>query len=410
MAHDVETSSFAIASSSASVAQRKQVILLCSEELRFVACGLEEALASRGWRVRVEYGQDARPWVQKLPVERPSLRVLCVPGTVDPELAATLHSALAPDPDADLHILGVDDSRGLVQEIERLAGVRTLGRRSIHATRRLSHATLVEQQVAQRRLPALALATAAAVMLVFGGSTMIPRDSSGIRSVALAPAAHASDAIDGPTTIEAQPILAAAAPFDYDEWEPLPPEEEVVLDLDEDEPAASPLAMPKAATPVFEGIATPLGSVDTMDTTGEPPLVASAPLQLPHGYLPVGSVGVALPTLPPGFMPVAGLPTHTPLAELPQGFLPVAGLPVERRTIGGTQLLSGSTPDSTHIDLPTGFMPVAGLMVTPGSDPVDVSDIPSAVSYDPFIPRYLSGTSQDTAKVTADPFAPRAQP
>ncbi|MCA9709391.1 MAG: hypothetical protein KDK70_26355, partial [Myxococcales bacterium] len=94
-----------------------------------MACSLEDALLARGWSVTLEFGAEARPWVQKAPLGTPSLRVLCVPGKVDRLLAQKLRAAFDPDPDADLHILGVDDSPGLVQEIERLAGVEPPPRR-----------------------------------------------------------------------------------------------------------------------------------------------------------------------------------------------------------------------------------------------------------------------------------------
>ena len=147
MAHEAETQSPAALPARLSAStRRKRLILLCCEDLRPVACGLESALRSRGWEVDVEFGADARPWVQQRPPMRPSVRVLCVPGTVDRALAQQLRAAFRPDPEADLHILGVDDSPGLVHEIERLAGVRTHARRPLSAAPRLAHATLVETQ------------------------------------------------------------------------------------------------------------------------------------------------------------------------------------------------------------------------------------------------------------------------
>lgn len=327
--------------------------MLCSEELRFVACGLEAALASRGWNVRVEYGEAARPWIQTVPIERPSLRVLCVPGTVDRALADKLRQAYAPAPDADLHILGVDDSRGLVQEIERMAGVRTPGRRPLSATPRLSHSTLVETAVQTQRSWRVGAVAAIAAFGVLVGGGMLLDDAGTPAQLSSLPAASlgamltepgdftrlSGEMITTPRVESPQPVLSNVQPYAFEEayeLDPLPPEEEVpeedfLIIIDDDEPTESTKA--------------------GLDTIGAPPLdVTIASASGPElGTTPI-SDGVTK----------AGL-------QLPPGFLPVGGLTV-------------SGPAAT---LPVGFLPVAGLDVRPGADPVRIG-APAISTYDPF--------------------------
>lgn len=327
MAHQADTHSPARSSLSADSARRKKLILLCSEEMRFVACGLEHALVSRGWNVRTEYGKDARPWIQKVPVERPSLRVLCIPGTVDRDLADRLRSAYAPEPEADLHILGVDDSRGLVQEIERLAGVRTPGRRPLSAPPRLAHPTLVESAVPVQRSWRIGMAAAAAAFgLVMGGNALLDEMSSGPQvsapfSTGLGSAITATPVSPSVTDQTAQAradetVFSNVQPYAFEEayeLDPLPPEEEDVIIILDDEPELTAhvtsrksglggIGAPSVTEPV--SITSPVTVTDDVDVTDSD----KAGIQLPSGFLPVAGMTVAAaPTLPAGFLPVAGL-------------------------------------------------------------------------------------------------------
>lgn len=325
MPHQAETQSHALLPASAACTHRKRLILLCCEDLRPVACALEDALRSRGWQVDVEFGADARPWVQKLPPVQPSMRVLCVPGTIDRALAQQLRAAYRPDPEADLHILGVDDSPGLVQEIERLAGVRTPARRSLNAPPRLAHAMLVETQARSERSWRVGAASAlAAFAITFGGMSLVEHSA---RSPELSPTSLAGGItsvttsrpadLDSETPRMHEPVLAAVAPMDLERLDEPPPEEDVEIvlldELDEPTPESlgrvdvlvSPLAAPPSALAITDAI-TPPGA-DTITITGP------------------------LPTLPAGFLPVAGLPLSDAAAtkrQLPRGFLPVAGMSV----------------------------------------------------------------------------------
>jgi len=344
------------------------VILLCSEDLRFVACGVEEALKARGWNVRVEYGEDARPWVQRAPVERPSVRILCVPGTVDRSFADKLRTAFAPEPDADLHILGVDDSRGLVQEIERLAGVRTPRRRPLSATAPLAHPLLVEEHAhTERRWRIGATAALAAFVFTLGGSAVldragqIPQVSSALPSASFS--AVFSTKTQEPVASESidDSVLAAVAPSAYpvddESWdlEPLPEEEDEIIIFD-DEPTPS------------ERLVT--SSQPSMTAIGAPPLAeTSARQELELDSPTEPAIGVAVTTL-----------------KLPAGFLPVGNMTV-------------ASPA-----LPTGFMPVAGLSVTPGEDPVSLEGLPTVITHDPFVPRHGMSTVEDGASSAHDPF------
>ncbi|MCB9714399.1 MAG: hypothetical protein H6712_11105 [Myxococcales bacterium] len=362
MAHQAETHSPARSPLSADPARRKKVILLCSEELRFVACGLEEALRSRGWNVCAEFGRDARPWIQQTPVERPSLRVLCIPGSVDRELADKLRAAYRPEPDADLHILGVDDSRGLVQEVERLAGVRTLGRRPLSAAPRLAHPTLVESTVRSDRGWRIGAAAAvAAFALVIGGGMLARGGDSGIRTSVL-PAGMGS-AITQPVTQEPAPSSAQARadatvfsnlrPYDFEEayeLDPLPEEEEeLIIILEDDEPE---LDAPVERVSIGAPSGLPSTSVTTPLELGEAPVTDKSGIELPRGFLPVAGLGVAEP---------------------------------------GPQL-------------PAGFLPVAGLSVRPGEDPVSLGGLVAVVTVDPFTEEGPVTASDPSEVATVDPF------
>lgn len=310
MPHQAESPSPAFTLASAASTRRKRVILLCSEDLRPIACSIEDALRSRGWRVTVEFGRDARPWVQKAPTESPSLRVLCVPGTVDRALAQQLRAAFGPDPDADLHILGVDDSRGLVQEIERLAGGKQPPRRSLHARPRLAHPTVVESHARRERGWLMGGISALAVFAItLGGLALaesgdasppapVPTASLTALPVASAPAAPAPSSLG-------EPIYAAAAVSpSFDDWQPaVPPEEddfEIVIFDDEPEPTFESIEV--VAPPLAEPVSAPGGiEIDALAPTLEP--------------LPADAVEQELPELPPGFLPVAGLTVATPVVE-----------------------------------------------------------------------------------------------
>jgi hypothetical protein len=330
--HQAETQSHALLSASAACTHRKRLILLCCEELRPVACALEDALRSRGWDVSVELGADAKPWVQKVPVVQPSVRVLCVPGTVDRALAQQLRAAYRPEPEADLHILGVDDSPGLVYEIERLAGVRTPARRSLNAPPRLAHAMLVETQARSARSWRVGAASAlTAFAITFGGMSLVEHSA---RAPELSPTSLAGGItrvttprpadLDSDTPRTHEPVLAAVAPMDLERLDEPPPEEdEEIILLDEvDEPTS---AQPRA-------LDTPTGRVDVLAS----PLAAPASaLAITEAITPPGAdtitITAPLPTLPPGFLPVAGLPLSEAAAttrQLPRGFLPVAGMSV----------------------------------------------------------------------------------
>ncbi len=346
MAHAAEIPTLALTPSK----PRKRLILLCSEDLRPIACCAEDALRDRGWEVDVEFGSQARPWVQKTPVGRPSLRVLCIPGTVDRTLAAQLRAAYRPEPDADLHILGVDDPRGLVQEIERLAGVRMPRRRATRAMPRLSHATLVEQQVqTDRGWRAAATTVAAALAIVVGGGAVLQHATID-PSLAQAPVASLAalpitstpmgmdDQAQDDTSRFDDPVFSAVAPMafddglyddDDDDAFETPPEEEDDLIIFDDEPSARPSIVTPVQTqapsldeaePMPPGlalpaIASPLAAPSPLaETTLDP---TAAPLELPPGFLPVAGLSVTqlAPKLPPGFLPVAGMTaitTHNP--------------------------------------------------------------------------------------------------
>jgi len=312
--------------------RRKRLILLCCEDLRPVACALESALRSRGWEVDVEFGANARPWVQKLPPVTPSVRVLCVPGTVDRVLAQQLRTAFRPEPEADLHILGVDDSPGLVHEIERLAGVRTPSRRPLSAQPRLAHATMIETQVRRERTWRVgAVSALAAFVITLGGMSMVDHSA---RAPELSSASFAggltSLATPRPADLDTDhsrphdPVLAAVGPLALDSLdEPLPADDvEIVLLDDEDAfagelPPEQPRSFRVAAVRITvpkapdhsESFTSPLAGpapatdddvtvtiIDDVTSAGTEPSDAAAPKrQLPQGFLPVAGLAVAPP-------------------------------------------------------------------------------------------------------------------
>lgn len=337
VAHEVENPSVAIIPAAAASSRRKQLILLCCEDLRPIACALEDALRERGWDVRVELGADAKPWVQKAPVARPSVRVLCVPGRVDRDLARQLRAAFRPDPDADLHILGVDDSPGLVHEIERLAGVRTPGRRPLAAAPRLAHDTQVEQAVRRDRgVRVSVLAAVATLAVTLGGASLVDHAA---RAPELRPTGIASSLLaitpSRPADLDADlhahrthaPVLAAMAPVALDEpaWDDddvevvllddPAPEEPRELDAPITTPGSpgrvgvlvSPLAAPASTTPVT--LAASDAITDVPSTTVER-LTVTTSLPTPSGSPILAGVAIGdapARTLPPGFLPVAGM-------------------------------------------------------------------------------------------------------
>lgn len=373
MAHEAENPSVAIIPASAASNRRKRLILLCCEDLRPIACSLEDALRDRGWEVDLELGADAKPWVQKVPLVRPSLRVLCVPGTVDRGLAQQLRAAFEPDPDADLHILGVDDSPSLVQEIERLAGVRTPARRSLHAAPRLAHATLVERQVrTERRWLVGATSALAAFAITLGGVALVEhsarapelsmRPAASITAPVTAPVATRSAETPSPAAREpfSEPVLAAVAPTMPLRWDELPPPEdddEIVL-LD-DEPALEP--EPSRSIDV---LASPLAEASSSPASTE---VIPAPRPPVTEALELPSPGSALP---PGVLPVVGMTTldaevTAPARRLPPGFLPVAGMTVAPRLTSVDPFLDAASP------APEAFASAPIATVDPFAAPVD---------------------------------------
>lgn len=380
MAHEAEIPSPAPA------AARKRVILLCCEDLRPIACSLEDALRSRGWDVRVEFGAAARPWVQKTPPQGPSLRVLCVPGTVDRRLAHMMRAALAPDPDADLHILGVDDSPGLVQEIERMAGVIPPPRRSLHARPRLEHATMVE--TASRRERGWLVGTTAALSVVaiaLSGVAMAKFGQHATRMAALPTTSITvpiTDSESRPATepkvarVEAfstvapdetmpmmrdEPVLSAIAPPSFEDWEPLEPlpeeEDEGDLVIEDDEPVIVPRPVRRAA----EVTAPPLAE---LAPSAEPEHDAEAP--------------------------------ETDLAVAPATESAVPALPAPTQEGDGPPLVDRPMPQH---QLPAGFLPVAGLTAAPAKA------APSSITvYDPFEDMPVTATTSAPFE-TVDPFA-----
>ncbi len=356
MVHEAETQSPAITPAVVASTRRKRVILLCCEDLRPVACSLEQALQARGWDVSVEFGRNARPWVQKTPPGSPSIRVLCVPGRVDRELAEQLRTAYAPEPDADLHILGVDDSRGLVHEIERLAGVRHAARRPLTARPRLQHDTMVEADLRRERsVLVTASATLAAFAVTLGGFAIAEvgqADASALHlphaSITASDRFAEADSMAGPSaspvfdqSVLAQPALAqldepvfaAVAPPTFDDWDDelpgiaLPPEEEAEHSDDDDEiiifddeTSLRTKAIEVVAPPLADSAPAPVRAISTpepveQDSVTEdlplPTMLTPSPpqLQLPPGFLPVAGFSVADAPAP--------LTTQDPFASTP---------------------------------------------------------------------------------------------
>lgn len=364
MVHETETQSPAINPASAVSTRRKRLILLSSEDLRPIACSLEDALRSRGWEVDLELGASAKPWIQQVPPVRPSLRVLCVPGSVDPSVARQLRAAYRPDADADLHIVGMD-APGLVQEIERLAGVETPRRRSLYASPRLAHPTVVETQFRRERNWLIGATSAlAAFAITLGGITMVQHSASA-PELSLLPTASIATPIASPLSMPDEdeveddersrfddPVFAAVAPFTSDAWdEGLEDDDEIVILLDDEldvtpEPERKTVGTARdvAAPPLAE----PSSTIEITDAVTEPLEITTAP---------------TLPALPSGSVSVAGLPTTDS---------DVSG-PVARQ-------------------LPRGFLPVAGMIPPP------------SVTVDPFV----AGTSASTPMGTVDPFATNA--
>ncbi|MEM9462003.1 MAG: hypothetical protein AAGF11_48035 [Myxococcota bacterium] len=377
-------------------ATRKRVILLCCEDLRPIACSLEEALRGRGWDVRVEFGADARPWVQKTPPQGPSLRVLCVPGTVDRRLVHMMRAALAPDPDADLHILGVDDSPGLVQEIERLAGVVPPPRRSLHAPPRLGHATMIETTSRRERgwlvgttaaLSVVAIALSGVAMAKFGQRATrmaaLPTTSISVPVTKYRPAADPrvasieafsvvspDEAI--PTVRSDDPVFSAVATPSFEDWEPLEPlpeepaelaaEDERDLVIEDDAPMLEPHPVRRAAD------------------VAAPPLAERHPAAEPeHDAQDLETDQVVTPTTELT-VPALLAPPAVAVVELGEG-PPLADRPMP------------------EVQLPAGFLPVAGLTAAPAK-----AALSSITVYDPFEDTSVTATTSAPFE-TVDPFA-----
>ncbi|MCX4241845.1 hypothetical protein [Paraliomyxa miuraensis] len=331
MAHnEAETPSPAITPAAAASNRRKRLILLSSEDLRPVVCALEDALRSRGWEVDLELGAAAKPWIQQVAPVRPSLRVLCVP-SVDPNLARQLRTAYRPDSDADLHIVGVDRTNGLVQEIERLAGVQSPRPRPLSESPRLAHPTVVESQLQRERRWLVGATSALAVFaLTLGGIAMV-RHSPRVPELALLPAATMASPVTSPrvepmmaevepeTSRFDDPVFAAVTPLASSRWDyEFEDDDDDLVILPDDEFEAEPEVERKAMIEV-DVFAPPLAEpsltiVPSPIEADEPsPIEASANAPLPSGITPMA-----------GVIPDAAT-TH-PARQLPHGFLPVAGL------------------------------------------------------------------------------------
>jgi len=391
VAHEAETQSPALFPASVSASsRRKRLILLCCEDLRPVACGLESALRSRGWEVDVEFGVDARPWVQQVPPVRPSVRVLCVPGTVDRTLAQQLRTAFRPDPEADLHILGVDDSPGLVQEIERLAGVRTPPRRPLSAPPRLTHATMVETQVRRERSVRVgAVSALAAFAITLGGMSLVDHSarapeltSFASNITTLAPAPRPAD-LDAESSRFHDPVLAAVGPIGLDALDEPMAEDDVEIVLLDEESLADEALPPEEPRPLRASVVT-----ITVPQASHRVASLTTPLAGPAITEPVTDA-VTL-ELEPGIPDAITLPVSepvlitSPLPMLPAGFLPVAGLP-----------LSDAAAPERH--LPKGFLPVAGMTSAPPVTTVDPFDGMGDAITEPVVTVDPFGASLDAA-------------
>lgn len=147
----------------------RRVTLLCPEPLRASACCVEDALIARGWRVRLEFGAQARRVL--LRPGRPDareLKVLCTAEPLEADVAAQLRLGVDPEGRGDFQIVLFDTPRAVIEAVERMGGAASSRRRRL-APRRgrtyLQQPTLVEQQVHQDRNRRWGIATAVAVAI-----------------------------------------------------------------------------------------------------------------------------------------------------------------------------------------------------------------------------------------------------
>jgi hypothetical protein len=152
----------------------KRVLLLCAESMRPHACCVEDALRARGWSARLEIGKRARRWVRRAPPGPPVLRILLVPEQLDSSVAAKLRAGCDPTNRGDLQIVSFETPRGVITEIERLAGYPSyVRRRPVAARRVLAHPTLCEQALHTDRQWRLGVAAAVAAFSMGWASTSV---------------------------------------------------------------------------------------------------------------------------------------------------------------------------------------------------------------------------------------------
>lgn len=156
-------------SATAAAGAQRRVTLLCPEALRASACCVEDALLARGWRVRLEFGAQARRVLLRSRRDGDrELRLLCVAERLDPFVEAQLRTGVDPDGKGDFQIVQFDTPRAVIEAVERLGGL-TSPRKIRRPPRRghtyLQHPTLVEQQVQGDRDRRWGIATAVAVAI-----------------------------------------------------------------------------------------------------------------------------------------------------------------------------------------------------------------------------------------------------
>lgn len=198
-------------------AEPPRILLLCPEALGAQVMCVEDALRTRGYRVRVEQGRRARRWVRNVPPGSPTLRVLCV-SEIDPVFAQRLAQGRE-----DFHIVGVKTPRSVVQQIEQLVGRARPRRRPRPSRMYLAQPTLMEQSLhPSRRWGAAAAAAAVGVLAVGGllaamlGGSDTPAPSSPLPLPTMAAQETASPKPAARQAVE-EPVLSAVKPMDEDE-------------------------------------------------------------------------------------------------------------------------------------------------------------------------------------------------
>lgn len=265
----------------------RRVTLLCPEPLRASACCVEDALIARGWRVRLEFGAQARRVLLRTRRDGPrELRVLCVSEPLDAEVEAQLRLGVDPDGRGDFQIVQFHTPRAVIEAVERLGGAQPRRRRLAPRRGRtyLQHATLVEQQVHDDRTRRFGIATALAVAI----AAVVAIDPRPDQAEAVVPVArHIDDARDAGTETPRfdDPVLAstraAIPPDEEDDLEP-----PIVIE-DDDSLNDSTTARDDAVTSMS---AAPLERKITV--ASEPPSPQVATLALPP------AVGLVTPPSP----------------------------------------------------------------------------------------------------------------